>query len=255
VEVCSRLNIETLEEMTAAQLALNEIGRVVFETHRPIFCDPYRMNRVTGSFIVIDPATNQTVGAGMIERAGPGSDARAVPHQGLRRGLTVWCTGLSCSGKSTLCRAVYERLWAMGLKVEVLDGDVVRQSLCKELGFSKQDRDENIRRIGFVAELLTRNGIIVLVSAISPYRAARAEVRAAIGNFIEVYVNAPLSICESRDLKGLYRKARRGELPGFTGIDDPYEPPESPEIECRTDRESLQESVEKVMHLLKARLM
>jgi adenylylsulfate kinase len=167
-------------------------------------------------------------------------------------GLTVWFTGLSSAGKSTLSQAVCASLRAIGHRVEVLDGDVVRQHLCKGLGFSKEDRDENIRRIGFVAELLTRNGVIVLVSAISPYRDVRDECRSRIIRFVEVYVNAPLEVCEHRDVKGLYRKARWGDLHGFTGIDDPYEPPLSPEIECRTDLESLPESVEKVLRYLEA---
>jgi len=128
----------------------------------------------------------------------------------------------------------------------VLDGDVVRTNLTKGLGFSKEDRDENIRRIGFVANLLTRHGVIVLVSAISPYREIREEVRGKIGAFVEVFVNAPLSVCEGRDVKGLYQKARSGEIKGFTGIDDPYEPPANPEVECRTDLEELEESVDKV---------
>jgi adenylylsulfate kinase len=135
----------------------------------------------------------------------------------------------------------------MGHRIEMLDGDAMRQRLCKGLGFSKQDRDENIRRIAFVAHLLTRNGVIALVSVISPYRAVREEARAEIGRFVEVFVNAPLEVCEERDVKGLYRKARAGELRGFTGIDDPYEPPLAPELECRTDKESLAESVEKVL--------
>ncbi len=150
----------------------------------------------------------------------------AAPGAGIATGgLTVWFTGLSSAGKSTICQALYEKLWARGYKVEWLDGDVVRQHLSKDLGFSKQDRDENIRRIGFVAELLTRNGVIVLVSAISPYGSVRDEVRRRIGNFLEVYVNAPLAVCEQRDVKGLYRRARTGELHHFTGVDDPYEAP------------------------------
>jgi adenylylsulfate kinase len=142
----------------------------------------------------------------------------------------------------------------MGIRVELLDGDTVRRNLCKGLGFSKEDRDENIRRIGFVAELLTRNGVVVLVSAISPYRAIREEVRRKIADFVEVYVNAPLSVCEQRDVKGLYRKARSGQLPGFTGVDDPYEAPEKPEVECRTDLETPQESAERVLRYLESRL-
>ena len=163
------------------------------------------------------------------------------------RGLTVWFTGLSGAGKTTISQGVRERLEARGFEVEVLDGDVVRKHISKGLGFSREDRDENIRRIGFVAGLLSRHGVIVLAAAISPYRAVRDEVRAHVGNFIEVYVNAPLEVCEARDQKGLYRKARAGEIPVFTGISDPYEPPLAPEVECRTDRETVAESVAKVI--------
>lgn len=176
---------------------------------------------------------------------------RTAPTTG---GLTVWFTGLSAAGKTTLNEGVRDRLRSKGYAVESLDGDILRQNLWKDLGFSKQDRDENVRRIGFVAHLLSRNGIIVLVSAISPYRAVRDEVRGRIGDFVEVYVNAPLAVCEQRDRKGLYRKARAGELPGFTGVDDPYEPPLHPEIECHTDRETVPESVEKIVRYVEARL-
>ena len=168
-----------------------------------------------------------------------------------QRGVTVWFTGLSGSGKSTIAKALIEKLRAQEAKVEIMDGDIIRQNLTKGLGFSKEDRDENIRRIGFVSHLLTRNGVIVLVSAISPYRAVRDEVRERIGSFLEVYVNAPLEVCEDRDVKGLYERARAGEIKGFTGIDDPYEEPLNPELECRTDKESLEESVEKVIAKLK----
>ncbi len=167
-----------------------------------------------------------------------------------QKGVTVWFTGLSGAGKTTLARAVYDELKKRGNRVEILDGDVVRQYLTKGLGFSKEDRDENIRRIGFVAHLLTRNGVIVLVAAISPYRATREEVRRKIGDFIEVYVNAPLEVCEQRDVKGLYKKARAGEIKNFTGISDPYEPPLNPEVECRTDLERVEESVAKVLRKL-----
>ncbi|NJO40375.1 MAG: adenylyl-sulfate kinase [Cyanobacteria bacterium CRU_2_1] len=162
-------------------------------------------------------------------------------------GVTVWFTGLSGAGKTTIRMAVEQELRSQGYKVEVLDGDIVRQNLTKGLGFSKDDRDENIRRIGFVAHLLTRNDVIVLVSAISPYRTIRDEVRQKIGNFIEVYVNAPLEVCEQRDVKGLYKKARAGEIKQFTGIDDPYEPPISPEVECKTDRETLEDCTAQVL--------
>lgn len=169
------------------------------------------------------------------------------------KGLTVWLTGLSGSGKTTICQAAYTELSARSMRAEMLDGDMVRKHFSRDLGFSKADRDENIRRIGFIAQLLTRNGIVVLVSAISPYRALRDEIRSNISAFLEVYVNAPLQICEQRDPKGLYKRARAGELQGFTGITDPYEPPLAPEVECRTDLETIQESVEKVIQgILKA---
>ncbi len=164
-----------------------------------------------------------------------------------QKGVTVWFTGLSGAGKTTISRAVEEKLRAQNLKIEILDGDIVRTNLTKGLGFSREDRDENIRRIGFVSHLLTRNGVIVLVSAISPYRSTREAVRQRIGNFVEVYVNAPLSVCEDRDVKGLYKRARAGEIANFTGISDPYEPPEHPEITCNTDAEELEESVAKVI--------
>ena len=162
-------------------------------------------------------------------------------------GVTLWFTGLSGAGKTTISQAVEKELRLLDYKVESLDGDVVRQNLTKGLGFSREDRDENIRRIGFVANLLTRNQVIVLVSAISPYREIRSEVRDRIGDFIEVYVNAPLEVCEARDVKGLYKKARSGMIKNFTGIDDPYEPPINPEVECKTDSETLEQSVAKVL--------
>ncbi|MEQ9487300.1 adenylyl-sulfate kinase [Coleofasciculus sp. F4-SAH-05] len=167
-----------------------------------------------------------------------------------QRGVTIWFTGLSGAGKTTITQALAKTLQDKECKLEVLDGDIVRQNLTKGLGFSKEDRDENIRRIGFVSHLLTRNGVIVLVSAISPYRVIREEVRQKVGDFLEVYVNAPLATCEERDVKGLYKRARAGEILGFTGIDDPYEPPLNPEVECRTDQEELSESVAKVLQKL-----
>jgi adenylyl-sulfate kinase len=169
-------------------------------------------------------------------------------------GLTVWFTGLSGAGKSTLSASVAARLRAEGCRVETLDGDEVRAYLSKGLGFSRADRDENIRRIGFVAGLLAKHGVIVLVSAISPYRAARDEVRGRVGNFLEVFVNAPLEVCEARDVKGLYRRARRGEIAGFTGVSDPYEAPTAAEVECLTDRETVEESAEKVLRAIRERL-
>jgi len=165
----------------------------------------------------------------------------------MRRGATIWFTGLSGAGKTTISKAVHQRLSGAGYRVESLDGDVVRQILTKGLGFSKADRDENIRRIGFVAQLLSRNEVLVMVAAVSPYRKAREEVRSKIGDFLEVFVNAPIEVCEQRDVKGLYAKVRAGEIKEFTGIDDPYEPPKRPDVECRTDLETVEESVDKVL--------
>ncbi|MFW9259395.1 adenylyl-sulfate kinase [Nostoc sp. KVJ20] len=165
-------------------------------------------------------------------------------------GMTIWFTGLSGAGKTTICQFVEKELRIQGYRVEVLDGDAIRQNLCKGLGFSKEDREENIRRIGFVASLLARNNVIVLISAISPYRKIREEVRQSIPSFIEVYVNASLEVCEQRDVKGLYKKARSGEIKHFTGIDDPYEIPLSPEVECKTNQESIVESATKVLEKL-----
>ncbi|WP_375477837.1 adenylyl-sulfate kinase [uncultured Nostoc sp.] len=164
--------------------------------------------------------------------------------------VTVWFTGLSGAGKTTICQFVEKELRIQGYRVEVLDGDAVRQNLCKGLGFSKEDRVENIRRIGFVAQLLARNNVIVLVSAISPYRQIREEVRQITPFFIEVYVNASLEVCEQRDVKGLYKKARAGEIKHFTGIDDPYEIPLCPEVECKTHQESVAQSATKVLEKL-----
>jgi bifunctional enzyme CysN/CysC len=242
----------TLARRPSAGLGLNEFGEAELETHQPLFIDPYTENRVTGSFIVVDPISSETLAAGMISTT-PSADS-ALNTGEAARGMAVWFTGLSSAGKSTISKAVYEKLWAKGYKLELLDGDVVRQHLTRDLGFSKHDRDENIRRIGFVSELLVRNGVIVLVAAISPYRAVREEIRGRVGNFVEVYVNAPLDVVEQRDLKGIYRRCRAGELHGVTGIDDPYEPPLAPEVECRTDRETLAESVDKVVRAVESRI-
>jgi len=166
------------------------------------------------------------------------------------KGLTVWFTGLSGAGKTTICQRVESELRIQSIPVEVLDGDLIRTHLSKDLSFSEADRKENIKRIAFVAQLLTRHGVIVLVAAISPYKSTREEARLAIGNFIEVYVNAPLSVCEARDPKGLYRSVRAGKIYDFTGIDHPYESPISPEVECHTNVESVDESSQKVLYAI-----
>jgi adenylylsulfate kinase len=164
-----------------------------------------------------------------------------------KEGLVVWLTGLSGSGKTTICQAVAKELIRRKLPVEVLDGDDVRKNLTSDLGFTKTDRDDNVHRIGYVAHLLARNGIIVMVAVISPYYDTRQEVYKTLGKVIEVHVHAPLSVCEARDPKGLYAKVRAGELWNFTGIDDPYEPPLTPEIECNTAAETIDESRDKVI--------
>jgi adenylyl-sulfate kinase len=166
----------------------------------------------------------------------------------MHKGFTLWFTGLSGAGKSTISEQIYARLKDSGAKVELLDGDVVRTNLSKGLGFSKEDRDINIRRIGFVCELLSRNGVIAIVAAISPYRAVREEVRERIGagKFIEVHVHCPIEVLAERDVKGLYKKALAGEIPEFTGVSDPYEPPANPEITVDSSKESLEASVERV---------
>jgi len=167
-----------------------------------------------------------------------------------QKGFTLWFTGLPCSGKSAVADKVAEILKARGMRAERLDGDIVRQDLTRDLGFSRKDRDENIRRVTFVAKLLTRNGVAVLTSFISPYREVRARSRQEIGNFIEVYAKCSLEECMRRDVKGMYKKAIKGEIKEFTGISDPYEEPENPEILLQTDQETLEESVGIVMKKL-----
>lgn len=166
------------------------------------------------------------------------------------RGCTIWFTGLSGAGKSTITEQLVPLLKQRGCKVEVLDGDVVRTNLSKGLGFSKEDRDTNIRRIGFVCDLLTRNGVFTISAAISPYKAIRDENRALIKDFVEVYVKASLETCIQRDVKGLYKKALAGEIKEFTGVSDPYEAPEKPEVICETENETPQESAAKIVRRL-----
>jgi adenylyl-sulfate kinase len=167
------------------------------------------------------------------------------------QGVTIWFTGLSGAGKTTLDRLVEAKLRAMGRKVEVLDGDIVRTNLCEGLGFSKEDRERNSRRIGFVSELLSRNGIVAIAASISPYRAVREEVRAKIGHFIEVYCKCPLDVVIRRDTKGFYRKALEGEIRNFTGISDPYEVPLAADVILETDKDTPERCVEKLLEKLK----
>jgi adenylylsulfate kinase len=169
----------------------------------------------------------------------------------MEKGFTIWFTGLSCSGKSTLSKRLEDALRKRGLnKIEILDGDVVRTNLSKGLGFSKEDRDINIKRIGFVCKLLSRNGVVAIAAAISPYREVRDFNRKEIGDFVEVYCKCPLDICIERDVKGLYKKALAGEIKNYTGVDDPYEEPFHPEVVIETDRETPEESVAKIIQKL-----
>ncbi|MHC4197541.1 MAG: adenylyl-sulfate kinase [Planctomycetota bacterium] len=172
----------------------------------------------------------------------------------MAKGATVWFTGLPSSGKSTIAHNVEKLLREKGRKVEVFDGDVIRKNLCSDLGFSKEDRDTNIKRIAFVCKLMTRNDVVAIAAAISPYRETRDYARAEVGkDFLEVYVRAPLAVCKERDVKGLYKKALAGEIKGFTGIDDPYEEPLNPELILHTDKESEEESIQRVMSELEKR--
>ncbi|WAL63734.1 adenylyl-sulfate kinase [Amycolatopsis cynarae] len=239
-----RLDINTLHrDESAPELALNEIGRVRLRTRGPVLFDPYRRNRSTGSFILVDDTTNNTVAAGMITGPSlPGS--RVVWHAAAvgrderpSRGATVWLTGLSGSGKSSVAVELERLLVAAGRPAYLLDGDNLRHGLNADLGFGARDRAENVRRVGEVARLFADAGIVAVVSLISPYRADRARVRTAHAeaglSFVEVFVDTPLAVCEARDPKGMYAKARAGQISGFTGIDDPYEAPESPEVVLR----------------------
>ena len=241
-----RLDVNTLHrDSTAGSLELNEIGRIRLRVQTPLMFDPYRRNRATGSFILVDPATNETVAAGMILGAEQANlDSNVVWHanavsRGERgsNGMTVWFTGLSGSGKSTVAVEFERRLVALGRPAYLLDGDNLRHGLNSNLGFSAEDRAENVRRVGEVAKLFADAGLVAVVSLVSPYRADRDQVRRAhleAGlRFVEIFMDTPIEVCEQRDPKGLYAKARAGEITGFTGVDDPYEPPEHADLVLR----------------------
>jgi len=240
-ELDYRLDVNTLHrDEEATSLSLNEIGRVRLRAQQPLLFDAYRRSRETGSFILVDEASDNTVAAGMI--TGPAQqDAHVVWHSGsVRReerattGLTIWLTGLSGSGKSTIAAELERRLVASGRPAYLLDGDNLRHGLNAGLGFSAADRAENVRRTGEVAKLVADAGVVAVVSLVSPYRADREQVRASHAAagipYLEVFVDTPLEVCEARDPKGLYARARAGQIPNFTGIDDPYEAPEAPQL-------------------------
>ncbi|MBL6767354.1 MAG: sulfate adenylyltransferase subunit CysN [Candidatus Micropelagos sp.] len=255
-----KTDVNTLQKLPAKTLQLNEIGNCTLAVDRPIAFDSYNENRQTGSFILIDRMTNNTVGMGMINF--PLRRAANIHWQNLdinkaanaeQKGQSpavLWFTGLSGSGKSTIANEVQRRLFASGRHSFILDGDNVRHGLNRDLGFTDADRVENIRRVAEVSKLMVDAGLITLVSFISPFRAERDLARNLMeeGEFIEIFVNTPLSVAETRDPKGLYKKARAGNLKNFTGIDSPYEAPENPEIEINTDDMSVEDAAERVIN-------
>jgi bifunctional enzyme CysN/CysC len=262
-----KLNVDSREHLAASKLELNEIGVCDLELDRQVAFDPYDENRETGAFILIDRITNDTVGAGMLRyalRRSANVRWQAVDvDKSLRaaqKGQTpsvLWFTGLSGAGKSTIANLVETELHRLGCHTYLLDGDNVRHGLNKDLGFTQADRVENIRRIAEVARLMTDAGLIVLVSFISPFRSERRMARELMeeGEFLEVFVDTPLELAEQRDPKGLYAKARRGELANFTGIDSPYEPPENPEVRLDGTTLSPEEGAKLVVDALRERGM
>ena len=250
------INVNTLDRLAVKTLDLNAIGVVEIATDRPLVFESYAKSRALGGFILIDRMTNATVAAGMLHFAlrraqnvhRQATDIGRAEHAALKNQVprVLWFTGLSGAGKSTIANAVEKRLHLMNRHTFLLDGDNVRHGLNRDLGFTEADRIENIRRVGEVSRLMVDAGLIVLTAFISPFRAERELVRAMFpdGEFIEIYVDTPLAVAEARDVKGLYKKARRGEIKNFTGIDSPYEPPEDPEIRVNTSEMSVDEAAE-----------
>jgi len=266
-ELKHRLDVNNYDRLAAKRLDLNEVGVCNLATTMPVAYDPYSDNRQTGSFILIDRLTNETAGAGMIAHGL--RRATNVHRQGLtvtraahaelkhQKPAILWFTGLSGAGKSTIANLVETRLNARGVHTALLDGDNVRHGLNKDLGFTAADRVENIRRVGEVAKLMTDAGLIVLCSFISPFRAERQLVRdtAETGEFIEIFVDVPIETAIARDPKGLYKKALAGQIKNFTGVDQPYERPEAPELVLRSDEASVEEHADRVIAELEKRGM
>ena len=259
------IDVNTMAETPARTLELNQIGVTTLALDQAIAFDPYVVNRLTGSFILIDRQTNDTVALGLIDfslrRAANihwqaiDVTREALAEQKAQAACVLWFTGLSGSGKSTIANALQKRLFEMGRHTFILDGDNVRHGLNRDLGFTDADRVENIRRVANVARLITDAGLIVLVSFISPFRAERQMARAlmAEGEFIEIHVDTPLDVAEQRDVKGLYKKARAGEIRNFTGIDSPYEPPVNPELRINTVGRSPEDAAEDILRFLASR--
>lgn len=264
-EIEYRTDVNTFERAKPSQLGLNEVGFCQIQAVEQIAFDPYRINRSTGAFVLIDRLTNATVAAGMIEQALRQStnihrqsfelDKTARAAQKFQKPAVLWFTGLSASGKSTIANRLEQRLHALGKHTYLLDGDNIRHGLNSDLGFSNADRSENIRRVGEIARLMADAGLITLVSFISPFRAQRDRVRTLLpeGEFIEIFVDTPLEDCIARDPKGLYAKALRGEISDFTGLDSPYEAPETPELHLSTVGQTIDEMVEKIEKYLAER--
>lgn len=260
-----RIDVADMSEAAAKTLKLNEIGVVTLSLTKPVPFDPYTQNRTTGAFIIVDRMTNRTVGAGMLDfalrrasnivRQDLDVDRVARSEQKGQKPAILWFTGLSGSGKSTIANLVDKALFERGHHTYTLDGDNVRHGLNRDLGFTKEDRIENIRRIGEVARLMSDAGLLVMCSFISPYRAERRMVRdrAHADEFIEVFVDTPLSVAEERDVKGLYAKARAGQIKNFTGIDSEYQNPENPEIHIDTTQESAEAAAERIVSYLEER--
>jgi bifunctional enzyme CysN/CysC len=258
------VNVNTLEHMAAEKLDLNVVAECNLATDKPLVFDTYADNSATGGFVLIDRISHQTVGAGVIDHAlrrahnvipqylEVNKAARAALNQ--QKPCVLWFTGLSGSGKSTIANALEKQLYAQGRRTYVLDGDNVRHGLNKDLGFTQEDRIENIRRVAEVAKLMVDAGLIVITTFISPYRADRAIARRlfAPGEFFEVFVDTPVELCEQRDPKGLYKKARRGEIKNFTGIDSAFEAPEMPEVRLETGETDVAQSVAALMGLFRA---
>lgn len=256
-----KVNVNTLLHEPGKTLELDEIGVCNLSLDKAISFDPYRKNHATGSFILVDHVTNVTVGKGMIEFAlRRATNVHRHAEQVTRevrsdlkgqRPCVLWLTGLSGSGKSTIANALEQKLCELGRHTILLDGDNVRHGLNKDLGFTEADRVENIRRVGEVARLMTDAGLIVITAFISPYRAEREMVKKLVEavDFFEIYVSTPLEECERRDPKGLYKKARLGQIPNFTGINAPYEPPETPALVIDTTKMSIEEAVRMVLEL------